>query len=747
MSTASPAQRGSGRLSLSRVARLAQKELRETLRDRRTILTLVLMPLLVYPVLSVALRQFLLSSFQHSGELQWIIAAENQDDGREFLIRLQQGDRLLQEQGTLAATRSADGSLILGADLGGKEPAFDKINFRLSDNLERDVAEQLIDLGVRLLPPPVDPRSRPDAQQTFQLVFRPNTPISRQAASYVERRLRAVNDSDFRRRLLRAGDSGLQRAGWQFKAVAEEQGHSFWLGSLVPLVLILMTITGAVYPAIDLTAGERERGTLESLMAAPVPRLALLLAKYVAVLTVSMLTAVVNLTAMTVTIATSGLAPVLFGDAGLSPGAIAIVLGLLVLFAAFFSAVLLSITSFARSFKEAQAYVIPLMVVSLVPGFITVMPDLVLNPLLSVTPLANIVLLARDVLKGDASLVWGAVAVLSTMLYGALALAMAARIFGSDAILYGSEGSWSDLFRRPAESGPQATPSGALTALAIVAPLFIIASGLHGQMAALNMAAQLAAGAGIALLLFVAVPLGLARVQGVEIKSGFQLRPPALLAWLGAATLGCALAPLVMELILLSRQLGLTMINEQQMAQYAESIQQLLTRWRSLPPLAVLAALAFVPAVSEELFFRGYLLGALRGRMPAWAAILFTGAVFGLFHASLGGVIVLDRVLPSTVLGIVLGWVCWQTQSCLPGMLLHTLNNGLIVSLAYWESQVKSLCWGLDAIGQSHVPLPWLAAAGLLTIVGSALIWLARPSGIGAAAADKIAAAAPPTAG
>ena len=70
------------------------------------------------------------------------------------------------------------------------------------------------------------------------------------------------------------------------------------------------------------------------------------------------------------------------------------------LFATFFSAVLLLVTSFARSFKEAQAYVVPLMVVCLAPGFMSVMPGLELGPLLSVVPLANIVLLARDVLEG-----------------------------------------------------------------------------------------------------------------------------------------------------------------------------------------------------------------------------------------------------------------------------------------------------------------------------------------------------------
>src|SRR5204863_6241947 len=102
------------------------------------------------------------------------------------------------------------------------------------------------------------------------------------------------------------------------------------LAALVPLILILMTITGAVYPAIDLTAGERERGTLEVLVAAPIPRLGLLFAKYVAVVAVALLTALVNLGSMTVTLVLTGLAS-RFG--GLSVVTLVEVFGLLVLFA------------------------------------------------------------------------------------------------------------------------------------------------------------------------------------------------------------------------------------------------------------------------------------------------------------------------------------------------------------------------------------------------------------------------------
>src|SRR5262249_55320756 len=98
---------------------------------------------------------------------------------------------------------------------------------------------------------------------------------------------------------------------------------------LLPLVLILMTITGAVYPAIDLTAGERERGTLEVLIAAPVPRWALLAAKYVAVVSVAVLTALMNLGSMTLTLWATGLGQAVLDEKALTVWLLPEVFGLL----------------------------------------------------------------------------------------------------------------------------------------------------------------------------------------------------------------------------------------------------------------------------------------------------------------------------------------------------------------------------------------------------------------------------------
>jgi membrane protease YdiL (CAAX protease family) len=197
-----------------------------------------------------------------------------------------------------------------------------------------------------------------------------------------------------------------------------------------------------------------------------------------------------------------------------------------------------------------------------------------------------------------------------------------------------------------------------------------------------------------------------------------------MLGFLGAIILGAALAPLAYELIIVSQTLGIAALGEQELADKAPLVQRLVAQWRELPPALVITAIAIVPALVEELFFRGYFLGAMRGRLPAWLAIVFTALLFGLFHASVGGLIATERVLSSMALGIGLGWVCWTTRSVIPGMFLHAINNGLVVSLAYWGDGLKSL--GIDVDGQRHLPIEWLAGALLTACVGAALVYLGR---------------------
>jgi hypothetical protein len=139
---------------------------------------------------------------------------------------------------------------------------------------------------------------------------------------------------------------------------------------------------------------------MEALIASPVPRFGLLLSKYVAVVSVASLTALANLGAMWITLTATGLGQLLLGESGFSLALVGLLLPLLVIFASFFSAILLGLCSFAKSFKEAQAYLIPIMLLSLAPGVLSLMPGVRLSWTLACVPLVNIVLLARDLLTG-----------------------------------------------------------------------------------------------------------------------------------------------------------------------------------------------------------------------------------------------------------------------------------------------------------------------------------------------------------
>ena len=713
---------------LGRMLRLALKELRETLRDRRTIVTLVLMPVLIYPLLSIAFQRFLVTSIRQSTQPVYRVGVDSKKSIAVIKNLLNMGERLLARQDRTPtdttddlASQEQDGPLKTAPFGALPKEQIANIEYFVSPNPEAATANFTCDLGIRIV------ETHPfrfiiDRAVDCELYCVQTSPTSRAALEYVNRRLQEVNKENLQHRL--------QHLGMKQRTVPVKTEHksikstatpaSFSLSTLVPLILILMTITGAVYPAIDLTAGERERGTLEMLIAAPVPRLGLLLAKYIAVLTVALLTATVNLVSMTVTIFSIGLGSMLFGESGLSVLIMLQVFGLLILFAAFFSAVLLALTSFARSFKEAQAYLIPLMLISLAPGMLSMIPDLELRGLLAWAPLANVVLLARDLFEHQAKPMMTLVVVSSTALYALAAIFVAARIFGTDSVLYGSPGSWSDLFRRPAKLLNVPSSASAMFCLALMFPGFILLGNLVGRMTDVSMAQRLGLNSLITILLCGGIPLGIAALTRVSVRCGFQLKPAALLAYPAAILLGISLWPLVSEIVIWSKRYGLATFDIEQV----EWARILIDELRSISPVWLLLTLAVVPAVFEELFFRGFLLGALRGRTSATNAILISGVLFSLFHIVVRESLAIERLLPTTLLGIVLGWVCHRTGSLFPGILLHVFHNGTLLMITYYQKTLSQRGWDIE--NAEHLPASWLLTAAVGAAAGFALMAISR---------------------
>ncbi|MDF3057838.1 MAG: ABC-type Na+ efflux pump, permease component [Rariglobus sp.] len=228
-------------------------------------------------------------------------------------------------------------------------------------------------------------------------------------------------------------------------------GNSF--GGFIPYLLILLSFTGVIYPAIDLMAGEKERGTLETLLSSPASRLDIVLGKFLLVLTVSLTTVACSLLSMTVSLVVGGIAMIgsgrmaeqLSGAAkagsalpSLDPlglvGVVVLVLPLAVLFAA----VALTISLFARTQKEAQTYLAPLVAVVILPAIAGVLPGVELDSTLALVPVLNVTLACKELVSGVWP--WGQLALIfgSTCVYAGAALAWCVRMFGRESVLFRS---------------------------------------------------------------------------------------------------------------------------------------------------------------------------------------------------------------------------------------------------------------------------------------------------------------------
>jgi sodium transport system permease protein len=697
---------------LHRLWRLTLKELREILRDRRTIITLVLMPLLLYPLLTIAFQQFFMTQLGTVQRPRYTIGFRNGREASYLIDLLSHGGIHVVDLNEASEPARSNGD---------SRPIFEA---GVRPELERGLAEFDIHVGMRVLGdnlfPDLDPRA--NAAIDIELLYRDDSLESRGAVEEIETCLRATGEKFLSMRLDVLGVT--QRvAPVQAVKRSVESGEAvsgtISIAAVIPFILILMTVTGAVYPAIDLTAGERERGTLEILVAAPIPRVGLLFAKYVAVLAVALLTAAANLLTMTLTISVSGLGRLLFGEAGISPGVIAAVFGLLLLFAAFFSAVLLVITSSARSFKEAQAYLIPLMLLALAPGMLSLMPGLELKGLLLVTPLANIVLLGRDLFALKASGGAALAVVGSTLLYAGAAIGVAARIFGAESVLYSNQPGWADLFRRPRNSQSAPTPTAAFFVLAVMFPTYFML--INALSSGLGIGRQLVIGVLITLVVFGALPLAACLLRRVSLKRMFRLPGRPIMMFAGALLAGTSLWMFDHELVVLSQKLRGFQLDPK----FLERVREYVAGIRQLPVEVVLLAMAAVPALFEEAFFRGYFYSALRRNGSEGVAIVVSAAAFGLFHAIVPNPLASERLLSSTVTGLVLGWIRWRTGSVLPGMLLHCLHNGLLMLLTYYEPQLTARQIGVS--DTQHLPTLWLAVAAPVLAVGLATIgWFGR---------------------
>jgi sodium transport system permease protein len=659
------------------------KELRETLRDRRTLLMMIVVPVLLYPVLLIVSEQLLLF-----------------------------GRRNLEARPSPVAVVGDAPTGLLGVVSARKSLALTPIEVPPADALRDKTVTAVAVMG---------PESGPEGTRTVTVLYDETSDRSQHGRDELDGALAAWRDTLLAHRLTQRdlpATFALPVALADSSIARPQEVGGYALGRILPLLLVVITLLGAFYPAIDLAAGEKERGTLETLLTAPVPAGAVVAGKFLTVALIAVVAAVLNLGSMLLTFQTGMLqiTQIMGLDVSLPLRSVLVIFLTLIPLAVLFGAVFLGIAVRSSSFKEAQNALTPIYMLVLVPAMLPIFPGIEFGPLLAVTPVAGGSFCFRDVMTGDADWALGAAVLVSTTLYALAGLAFAARAFGSERVLFG-EGehsevggpSWMRRLRARRREGSAPEPATALAFIAAIAVLFFY-GGIRLQIALGE------SGLLLSEWLLLLLPAVLFVVVGrFDPRRALSLRRPSPRALLAGVLVVLGALPLVwligwLQTFILPVPWDLL-----------QGLEQLMTAG-SLPRfLWLILLLAVTPALCEEAVFRGVLLGGTRVLGP-WRLIVLNAVLFGAFHLSYETAI---RFLPTAILGGLIAWLVWRTGSIWVGSLMHFTNNATLVAL----TSIPALS---EAFSDPNAPPPlWLVPLGGAVLAAGALLLrnVERPGG------------------
>jgi sodium transport system permease protein len=395
-----------------------KKELRDVLRDRRALISMLVVPLVVFPLLI---------------------------GGMTRLIPLI-AQRAEQEASTLAIAAKISSPAI--------REALEKAGLHLvdKDDLKAAVQDKSVGAAVEETIGSVGTGTAP----RIRILVDASSPASSAAGDRIREALTELKDRQIRESLRNSGigESVLSPFTVSRENVAGERKMAGALyGTMLGYILVLLMFTGGMYTVLDMTAGEKERKTLEALLASPARRSEIVMGKILAAITATLATAALTLASLTYTLKNSSQA---FGNqppggvndpraenlralTGVIPldastlGLIAVIFIPLAIFAA---SLMFAIALKARSFKEGQTYLTPLVFLAIFPALLGGLPGLKMTPALCLIPIFNASQMIHGILIGDASAMNLTVTLAANLVYSAIAFKLAIRMFEDERVLF-----------------------------------------------------------------------------------------------------------------------------------------------------------------------------------------------------------------------------------------------------------------------------------------------------------------------
>jgi len=401
-------------MQLKNIKTIFAKELKDTLRDRRTLIFMLVVPIVAMPLLMTGVSRLMISQVKKiEAQVSSLVVQNMQELPGDLQDTLRTSPQLKLIDEAVYADKALD-SLKSGAlDLVMVVPP----NFRSAIELES----------------PTD----------VEIYYDKADDMSNAAEDKLTALLKRYKDRTIAARLVKRNISTELLTPFEEvrNSVASPQklaGQTF--GRMLPYFFILMCFLGAMYPAIDLCVGEKERGTLETLLVAPATRGEFVLGKYGVILLAGMVAGLLCMVSMTYSLNNMMVG---MGDiAAAMPkiefnlSMIALILMIVIPLAGIFAAILLSVSIFAKSAKEAQGYMGFLNMFLILPAFISFLPGVELNWTLSVIPVMNTSLIVRDAIAGEVHWQFIITAFVSTFVLASLALWFAKTWFEREEVLF-----------------------------------------------------------------------------------------------------------------------------------------------------------------------------------------------------------------------------------------------------------------------------------------------------------------------
>lgn len=388
------------------IAAIYQKELLDLVRDRRTLISMVIVPLFVFPIIMIVVTR-VIGSIQEKAE-------------REAKTM---------QVGVSVATPTVRDALL-------------KAGLKIVDQNEvrAAVEKKTVVAGVEEV-------AREGKGPELRVYSDNSNPTSSAAADKIRSALSDLKDATVREKLRSSGVSESVLSPFTVSKVnvapPKKMAGMMW-GSMLGYLLLLLMFSGGMYPVIDMTAGEKERHTLEAFLSTPAARNEIVMGKMLAAMTSIFLTATLTLGSLVVTLRVnrgSTKAPELkqmFETIPLDAGTVAMILATLAPLCVFAAAVMIAIAMFARSFKEGQSYLTPLMLAVIFPALLGGLPQLQLTPALCLIPIFNASQLIRGILLGDYSQSAFLLTLAANLGYAAVALVIAKARFEDESVLFRS---------------------------------------------------------------------------------------------------------------------------------------------------------------------------------------------------------------------------------------------------------------------------------------------------------------------